>query len=315
MSFPSVSIIIPVYNSKEYVIACLDSVAHQDYQGETECLLIEDCSSDGTDQIVDRYVSEQQGRVRFRILHHDRNRKQASARNWGLKEAQGDFVFFLDSDDWIDRSALSQLISVWRRHPSSQVVQAGIMCDDPAMFPWLRVASWKAPDLAFSSDRQWIIDTCSGRKDMIPMTPVCKLMSRKFIEDHEMRFVEDIYHEDEPWLALMAKHLQAVAFCHQDLYHYRLHQNSTTGGGRKVYFEDRIQSWNEIFKLFDADFCPLKMLRQIDIDSSICIVKKTRDRQIRRRLIGVKVRLMRYCPWPLKLRIMAWIIVHSYQLL
>ena len=91
-----ISIIIPVYNVEKYLRQCLDSIIEQTYR-DLEILLIDDGSTDASGKICDEYARDQ--RVR---LFHTENRGLSAARNRGLEEAHGDYIAFLDSDDWLD---------------------------------------------------------------------------------------------------------------------------------------------------------------------------------------------------------------------
>jgi glycosyltransferase involved in cell wall biosynthesis len=91
---PTISIIIPVYNTENYLRKCLDSIIAQSYT-DFEAILVDDGSTDKSGEICDEYISKDQ---RFKVFHTE-NGGVSKARNIGLREAQGDWVFFVDSDD------------------------------------------------------------------------------------------------------------------------------------------------------------------------------------------------------------------------
>lgn len=98
MSVPNtdlISIIIPVYNVKKYIRRNLDSVRNQTYK-KLEVILVDDGSSDGTAEILDEYAALDE---RFKVIHKE-NGGSSSARNVGIEEATGEYIGFLDSDDW-----------------------------------------------------------------------------------------------------------------------------------------------------------------------------------------------------------------------
>ncbi|MBR2282466.1 MAG: glycosyltransferase [Spirochaetales bacterium] len=94
---PLISIIVPVYNSEKYLSRCLDSIKAQTLS-DFECLVIDDGSTDSSGSICDSYASEDS---RFKVFHKE-NGGVSKARNLGLDHACGDYVGFVDSDDWID---------------------------------------------------------------------------------------------------------------------------------------------------------------------------------------------------------------------
>ena len=74
-----ISIVIPIYNSNEYIEECLMSIISQSYKGDIECLLIDDCGNDGTIRIVEHFIDNYKGNIKFIILHHSKNRGAAAA--------------------------------------------------------------------------------------------------------------------------------------------------------------------------------------------------------------------------------------------
>ena len=98
------SVIIPVYNRKDAVKKAIQSVLSQSF-GDFELILIDDGSNDGTEEVLDRYAQEDN---RIRVIHK-KNGGVSAARNTGIKEAGGDFIVFLDSDDLLSHDALSAI--------------------------------------------------------------------------------------------------------------------------------------------------------------------------------------------------------------
>lgn len=102
---PFVSIIIPVYNVEEYIRTCLDSVVEQRYK-DWECICVDDGSLDSSGIILDEYANQDD---RFRVIHQ-KNAGVSAARNTGLSSARGEWVCFVDSDDWIGIDYLQHLV-------------------------------------------------------------------------------------------------------------------------------------------------------------------------------------------------------------
>ena len=106
---PKVSIIIPVYNVEPYIEECLQSVMRQTYRGEMECILVDDCGTDNSMEVAGQLIEAYDGPIVIRVLHHDHNRGLSAARNTGINAACGDYVYFLDSDDWISNDCIEKL--------------------------------------------------------------------------------------------------------------------------------------------------------------------------------------------------------------
>ena len=96
------SIILPVYDVKDYLERCLNSVLQscgEKYREEVEIILVDDGATDGSGALCDQLSSQNEG---FVFTIHKKNGGLASARNEGLRHANGEYVFFIDSDDWIE---------------------------------------------------------------------------------------------------------------------------------------------------------------------------------------------------------------------
>lgn len=101
-----ISIIIPVYNVKDYVVRCLDSINNQTYK-DFEVIVVDDGSNDGSERIVDDYCSE---KSRFRVFHKP-NGGLMSAWKFGMEKANGDYIGFVDSDDYIAPTMYEELVN------------------------------------------------------------------------------------------------------------------------------------------------------------------------------------------------------------
>ena len=101
-----VSVIINVYNCKTYLQKSLDSVREQSYRN-LEVILVDDCSTDGSGEFCDAYCKQD---VRFRVIHHEKNTGVSGPRNTGLKNAKGDYIYFMDADDYIHVEAIEALV-------------------------------------------------------------------------------------------------------------------------------------------------------------------------------------------------------------
>ena len=115
-----ISIIIPVFNSAAYLDDCLNSIVSQSYT-DFELIIINDGSTDGSGQICDDWGRKDS---RVRVIHQV-NQGVSAARNHGIKVAKGEFITFVDSDDWIDKDYLLKLVSV----ETADLVVSGMVRD------------------------------------------------------------------------------------------------------------------------------------------------------------------------------------------
>jgi glycosyltransferase involved in cell wall biosynthesis len=108
---PKISVIIPVYNMENYLQKCLNSIIKQTHK-DLEIILINDGSTDGSPKICDDYAAIDE---RIKVIHK-KNGKVASARNAGLKACTGEYIAFVDSDDWLEPTMYSELLDVCLKH-------------------------------------------------------------------------------------------------------------------------------------------------------------------------------------------------------
>lgn len=169
------SLVIPVYNVEPYIRKCLDSVIHQDF-GDWEALLIDDGSTDSSGNICDEYAARDK---RFRVFHKP-NGGVSSARNMALDNARGEWIWFVDPDDWIMPSALNRLATV-----------AGRYCCDTILFG-IEYYNTKG-QLLGSDDTE---DAFGKSKDEVisesDYPPVCYLLRRSIVENAHLRFTEGV---------------------------------------------------------------------------------------------------------------------------
>jgi glycosyltransferase involved in cell wall biosynthesis len=111
-----VSIIIPVYNTQRYLAECVRSVRNQTYKN-IEIILVDDGSADGSEKMCDQYEKEDD---RVHVIH-SKNFGVSHARNLGLHSAQGEYLFFFDSDDWIDDNCIEYLMKLYERYDADLV--------------------------------------------------------------------------------------------------------------------------------------------------------------------------------------------------
>lgn len=122
MKQPKISIIIPVYNVEPYITECLQSVMRQSYKGSMECIVVDDCGTDMSMEVAEQLIAEYDGSIEFRVLHHEKNLGLSCARNTGIEVANGDYIYFIDSDDVITDDCLDALTSQLKKGDFDVVV-------------------------------------------------------------------------------------------------------------------------------------------------------------------------------------------------
>ena len=208
---PLISIIIPVYNSQDYLERCLESVFTQDYQ-RFEVLLIDDGSEDRSGVICDEWSKRDN---RFTV-YHTNNRGQSSARNLGLDQSRGGYITFIDSDDYISRDYLSYLISLFA--PDCQIVE----CNHCIIRGNTKKPNSKAGDRILSKSEAFEEVLFSGCIDVAPWG---KLYRRSVFDT--LRFPDGRIFEDTWIFGEVLNQTEKVAFGSRCCYFYVIHAQST----------------------------------------------------------------------------------------
>ncbi len=209
-----VSVIIPVYNTAEYLPKCLNSVTHQTYQN-LEIIAINDGSTDNSKAILENYT---QKNPRLKIITQ-KNQGLSAARNAGLKIASGDFVTFVDSDDLIESKMIEKMLDALKKSNADVAV-----CSFKEVFPNKTTKNFNHhhyPQKVFSTE--------SALKAMLKeegfmVSATMKLFPRHFF-DH-IKFPIEKLHEDVGTTYKLIQKAQKIVFIPDEFYLYIHHQDS-----------------------------------------------------------------------------------------
>lgn len=234
MNKPSVSIIVPVYNVEPYVEDCLNSVIRQTYDGPMECIVVDDCGTDNSMEVVEKMVAEYDGPISFKILHHEHNRGLSAARNTGMDEATGDYLFFLDSDDELTDYCIEKLteplVKEWY-----DIVIGNVECYDILSDKRKRIHN-----LEFNIENDILLRSPAVIDAIIRWRNVTawnRLFRTSFINSSGLRFKEGMIHEDNLWSLQVACLASSLYLLNQFTYRYNRREGSITkpyNKGRKM---------------------------------------------------------------------------------
>lgn len=223
MSLPKISIIIPVYNVEPYIAECLCSVMRQTYVGPIECVLVDDCGSDKSMEIADKLIAEYKGQIEFRLLHHKKNLGLSCARNTGIDVATGDYIYFLDSDDYISDDCINLLVSFLKKGSFDVIV------GNNDEFGLREKEGFGIPEEGWSlTGVQYVNLYLDGYK--VPASAWNKLCRIGFLKENSIYFVPDLLLEDQYNNFLLSYYPCKVFVSNQITYHYRIRENSICVG-------------------------------------------------------------------------------------
>ena len=252
-----VSVIIPIYGVEKYISDCLNSVMKQSYTNDIECILINDCTKDQSIEIAKNLIENYDGNIDFKIYEHSVNGGLSAARNTGILEAKGDYLYFLDSDDYITPDCIKVLAETAQKFPKAQIVQAGAEATTKG-FEYLSLKSTKLKE--YTEDKRYI------KREMLmahyPPTAWNKLIKRDWLLKHNLFFKEGLLHEDDYWNFFAAKHVTAYTICKQDTYLYNIRPGSITQAPNERNIKSRLISAFDFMNNID-DFCKKEQLAVI----------------------------------------------------
>lgn len=216
------SIIVPFYNVEKYIEQCIRSLYDQDIpQEEYEVICVDDCSPDGSRAIVEKLQLEYSN---LYLIIHDSNKKLGGARNTGLRAAQGEYVLFVDSDDYILPNKYKGLLnkadqfSVDFLHFDNLITLNGQFFHDNG-YEIYNTTVMNGTDLFLYPKMQWQVSHIVAWK---------KLYRKSFLIENNLYFGEDTMYEDNDFCFRVYAFAKKVIHIGDDVYVYRINKNSIT---------------------------------------------------------------------------------------
>jgi len=212
---PTISIIIPVYNSSNYLRKCIDSILNQTFK-DFEIIFVNDCSTDNSLEILNEYSRKYNF---IKIITNDVNRGAGFSRNRGLEIANGVYISFIDSDDWIDESMYEKLVNNIISNKSDMVVAGRYdVYGDGKVIPFIP----KMKNLISNEEYLSYLLRCNSVDfSMCNILYKCDLMKG-------LRFPEGVVCEDILTLYEIIKRCTVVSIIKEPLYFYYHHPDSVT---------------------------------------------------------------------------------------
>lgn len=214
-----VSVIIPIYNTAQYLEKCISSILKQTYT-DFELIAINDGSSDGSEDVIKKFMA-----VESRIVYRDFNNAGVGAsRNRGLDVATGEYVIFIDSDDWVDPDFIKDFVVNIIPQNNRLVVQDLKEVDKQMVAR--NVQGYNNQLLKIPQDLELFI----GNFRFTQGYPWNKFYKLSIIKDNNIRFVEgSVMNEDELFYMEYVKYIDEIYFINKDNYNYLQRNNSLTG--------------------------------------------------------------------------------------
>lgn len=230
-----ISVIIPFYNVENYIIDCINSVKAQTFS-DFECILVDDKSEDNSLKNAIEAISND---IRFRIISHKKNMRQGGARNTGIKNANGDWIAFLDSDDEWKSNFLEEMYN--------EAIASGadiVVCDYENIDKEGRIINYSSQYISgIQTNKDLLLESF-----LETPSPVNKLYKKEIWK--EICFPTNIFYEDLATIFKTIFFAKKVSFINNSLYIYKQREDSTTKQFNEKQITDRLSAFAIIEDFF-----------------------------------------------------------------
>ena len=216
-----ISVIIPVYGVEAYIYKCLNSVVNQTFKN-MEIIIVDDGSKDNSMKIIEENFHDERIKV-----YHKENGGLASARNYGIKKAHGDYLFFVDSDDYLELNCLEEMYNQIKKDQVNLVI-----CDYYKLY--------EDGNKEHINIIPHFIDNIKSSVTSMPGA-VCKLIKKELFDQYKIEFLENHYFEDNAIMPFLCAVAGKFSYIEKPFYYYLQRNGSILN---KTYYDKK---WEDIF--------------------------------------------------------------------
>lgn len=236
-----VSVVVPIYNAEKYLNKCLDSIKNQTLK-ELQVILVNDGSTDSSEEIIDFYVNEYPHM--FEKINKV-NGGQATARNCALKNVSGEYIVFIDSDDYIEQEMLEEMYEVAKCNDSDIVV-----CNYYEIYNDKKVEKTAMKNISKNMNVNYMLSNAS---------PWNKLIKTNIIKENNISFLEKHIYEDLATMPILTGYAKNITYIQKPLYNYIIREGSTM---RQNTYNKRLDSIFVAINHLEEEFRKRKLLEK-----------------------------------------------------
>ncbi|GAB2479848.1 glycosyltransferase [Alkalibacterium psychrotolerans] len=258
---PLVSIIIPTYNVERYVEECIESLLNQTYTN-IEIIVLDDGSTDATVYLLKQYEDK------IQLIVNSNNKGQGARRNEGMKLANGKYIYFVDSDDWIEPETVEEAVKQLEETQTDIVRFNGVSFDEGIG------SVIKENNYNFSGileNKRLYIGEEVLRKSIKSFTPspCLYIVKKEFLDCNNLLFIEGALHEDEYFTTVLFANLNKMIYLDKNYYHRRYRTASTMTVRTNHHKLKSFVSYIKIFKSLEAEY-----MKEKYSDLQRCFIKR-----------------------------------------
>lgn len=233
------SIIVPVYNTERYLAECIESVLNQNYNSY-ELILVDNGSTDNSRKIMDKYKKN----PNVKVVTFEANQGISKARNAGIQEAVGEYIIFLDSDDFYrEKNVLQKLAEMYKeKKPDMMIFRVLTYYNDSKKFG--KVRSNFNPEEVNKREKEEIIRYLV-QHGYFESAAWNKVIKRSIIMEHNLEFVDGIRGEDIEWYVRVLEHVHTISAIEGEALAHRIDSNSTSHTGWNM------KCWTDIYHILE----------------------------------------------------------------
>ena len=210
---PKLSVVVIAFNNELYIEEALESL-HEQTLDDMEVVVVNDYSTDRTGELIDRCI---EGKPKFKAIHLKKNSGGCSTpRNTGIAHTSGDYVMFLDGDDWYTLDACEKMVAAIERTDSDFVGGQVIRTNTYEIWYYNQIYSMERTNINIREFSMLLFDSLS----------VNKIYKRSFLDKHKLRFPEGIHYEDIVFTGKAYFLADSVSFIPEPIYYWRVVENA-----------------------------------------------------------------------------------------
>lgn len=239
------SVVIPVYNSAKYLKKCLDSLVNQRFK-DIEIIIVNDGSTDNSIEIINKYIKKYDNISIYSITNHG----QSFARNYGLSKATGEYISFVDSDDYVNKNLFFEIDKFLKKGDYDIVLfdYCAVSQNDEILFK----QKFKCRDYKNVTNIEYLFgDPC----------PWNKVYKKKFLDKIKFKLPEGIIYEDYCYIPTLVKSDPIIGYISKELYYYVYSDSSTT---RNSIYKEKYEDLLKATELLHNSFVNTEYLEEIE---------------------------------------------------
>ena len=240
---PKISVIVPVYNVGQIVKRCLDSIINQSYK-DIEIVIVNDGSTDDSEKFLELYLDDS----KIKYIKNEKNLGLGYARNIGMFYSKGDYITYVDSDDWVDLDTYNTMIN-YALNTNSDIVICGVKNEYNNFISSSKRYSYSYSNELSKEEAIRLLSRSNDNNYMISPVVWNKIYKKELLLSNEIKFLNNSFWEDNVFSFQAFTKANRIGIVSNVHYHYFQRENSITNSFSKKHIDDLIEAF-QILKIY-----------------------------------------------------------------